>query len=138
MVHGQMRKRPKTVLLRRMCFRSQPATPTCPFPNSTAAAGTGTLRAEMLDLDSLDTDAERNIISVAEDLDLRDHLYAIAFSERLDQAIRPTDCYLNGARVVSQREREGPTLPAQFLLTRPCEVDDAYSGPQFLDSRLRW
>ena len=31
------------------------------------AAGTGTLRAEMLNLDGLDTDAERNIISIAED-----------------------------------------------------------------------
>ena len=91
----------------------------------------------MLNLDGLDTDAERNIILGAEDLDLRGHLHAIAFSERLDQAIRSTDCYLDGARVVSQREREGPTLPAQFLLTRPCEMDDALKRDDLKVRRLR-
>ena len=91
----------------------------------------------MLNRDGLDTDAERNIILVAKDVDLRGHLHAIAFSERLGHAICPTDCHLDGARVISQRERERPTLPAQFLLPRPCEVDDTLKRDDLQVRRLR-
>ena len=91
----------------------------------------------MLNCDGLDTGAERNIILVAKDMDLRGHLHAIAFSEWLDHAIRPTDGHLDGARVISQRERESPTLPAQLLLTRPCEVDDALKRDDLKVRRLR-
>ena len=91
----------------------------------------------MLNLDRFDTDAERNIILVAEYFDLRGHLHAIAFSEGFDHAIRPTDCHLDRARVISQRECEGPTLPAQFLPTRLCELDDALKRNDLKVRRLR-
>ena len=45
--------------------------------------------------------------------------------------------FLRGGRVISQRDREGPTLPAQFLLTRLCEVDDALQRDDFKVRRLR-
>ena len=91
----------------------------------------------MLNLDGLDTDAERSVISVTEDLDLHGHLHAITFSERLNQAIRPTNGHLDGARVISQREREGSTFPAQCLLTWPCEVDDALKRDDLKIQRFR-
>src|ERR1041384_3239245 len=91
----------------------------------------------MLNLDRFDTDTERNIILATEHLDLHGHLYTIAFAERLDHTIRPTDCHLDRARVISQCKSLGSTLPAQFLPTRPGELDDALKRDDLKIRRLR-
>jgi hypothetical protein len=49
----------------------------------------------MLNFDRFDTDAEWTVVLAAEYFDLHGDLHAIAFSERLNHAIRPTDRHLN-------------------------------------------
>jgi hypothetical protein len=64
----------------------------------------------MLNLSRFDTDSKRDIISGAVDLNLRGNLDAIAVSQRLDEAIHPTDSHLDRARVISQREGGASTI----------------------------
>ena len=70
------------------------------------------LLAEVLNLSGLDTDANGEVLPVAEDLNLGGQPHAISFSQRLDETIGATDCHLNGARVVLQHEGGIPTPPS--------------------------
>jgi len=49
----------------------------------------------MLNFDRFETDTERTVVLAAEYFDLHGDLHPIAFAERLDHAIRPTDRHLN-------------------------------------------
>lgn len=64
----------------------------------------------MLKVAGFDTDADGDVIPVAEDLNLGGHLHVISFPQRLDQSIRSTDRHFNGACVIFQHEGNRPTL----------------------------
>jgi hypothetical protein len=70
------------------------------------------LLAEVLNRSGFDTDADGEVLSIAEHFNLSGHLYAISFSQRFDQAIRATDRHVNGVGVILQREGGPPTLPS--------------------------
>jgi hypothetical protein len=60
--------------------------------------------AEMLNFSDLNTDANREILSTADDSDLGGQSHTIPFSQRLNQTIGAADRHLDGACVVLQSE----------------------------------
>src|SRR5512141_112238 len=70
------------------------------------------LLTEVLNLSGFDTDANGDVLPVAEDCNLDGQPHAISVSQRLDQPIGATDPHINGASVVLQREGGTPTLPS--------------------------
>ena len=66
----------------------------------------------MLNLRGLNTDANGEVLPIAEDSNLGGQPHAIPFSQRLDETIGATDRHFSGASVILQREGGIPTLPS--------------------------
>jgi hypothetical protein len=70
------------------------------------------LSTEVLNRRGFDTDADGEVPTVSEHVNLRGHLDPVSVSQGLDQTIRATDRHVNGACVILQRERGTPTPPS--------------------------
>ena len=66
----------------------------------------------MLNVSGLNTDANREVLPIADDSNLGGQPYVIPFSQWLDESIDATDRHLNGACVILQREGGIPTPPS--------------------------
>ena len=103
------------------------ASPTCPQVVDPWVKG---LLAEMLNLSGLDTDANGDVLPIAEDSNLGGQPHTIPFSQRFGETMGATDRHLNGARVILQREGGIPTLPSQFILARTRQMNFALERHQ--------
>ena len=87
--------------------------------------GSKELLAEVLNFSGLNTDANGDVLPIAEDSNLGGQPHTIPFSQRLGETMGATDRHLNGARVILQREGGIPTLPSQFILARTRKMNFA-------------
>jgi hypothetical protein len=69
------------------------------------------LSTEVLNRRGFDTDADGEVPTVSEHVNLRGHLDPVSVSQGLDQTIRTTDRHVNGDGVILQREGRTPTPP---------------------------
>ena len=95
------------------------------------------LLAEVLNRSGFDTDADGEVLSIAEHFNLSGHLYAISFSQWFDQAIRVTYRHVNEVGVILQREGGPPTLPSYFILARTRQMDHTMKRHQFQIGGIR-
>jgi hypothetical protein len=89
------------------------------------------LSTEVLNRRGFDTDADGEVPTVSEHVNVRGHVDPVSVSQGLYQTIRATERHVNGAGVILQREGGTPTPPSSFMLTRTRQMDHTLECHQF-------